>query len=76
MIEKGCKMNVERLVKISSHGFEKRKMIHEAAMNGEIIAYILHPITKEVIKVHPETVKRLKDGEVLTVKDVLNERWH
>jgi hypothetical protein len=45
-------------------------------MNGELIAYILHPITKEAIKVHPETVRRLKAGEVLTVKDVLSKGWH
>jgi hypothetical protein len=69
-------MNVEILEKISSHSKEKRDLIHKAAVEGDIIAYILHPITKEVIKVHPDTVKRLKAGEVLTVRDVLSKGWH
>lgn len=69
-------MDVAKLVHVNTHNKEKAEMIHKAAMNGELIAYILHPITKEAIKVHPETVRRLKAGEVLTVKDVLSKGWH
>lgn len=69
-------MNYERLVKINEHDKEKRNLIHQAAINGEISVYIRHPITNEPIKVHPDIVKRLKDGEVLTMKDVLSKGWH
>jgi len=54
---------------------EERDMALEAMSTGELGAWIKHPITHEFIKVHPDIVKRMKEGESISVDEILKKSF-
>lgn len=68
-------MKNKEMVKPNIYGKRLEKKIIDAAKNGELSAFVKHPITGESIRVHPELIKRMQDGEKFSIEDILNKKF-
>jgi hypothetical protein len=66
----------ENLVSLNSKKYKKhKKEIINASVSGELSAYCIYPITGNPIRVHPDLVKRMREGETLSIEEILNKKF-
>lgn len=59
-------------VKSDFKGEVVKEKIIDAALKGDLDAYIVHPLTKKAIKVPSELINKMKGGETVTLSDIEN----
>ena len=64
-----------KFVKANYKGNKIKQKINEAAESGELRAFVKCDITGEMIRVHPDLVKRMRQGETLTIDEVRSKKW-
>ena len=64
-----------KLIKFDSVNDKHKDMVSSAAAKGDISAWIKNPLTQELIRVHPDIVKRMKDGESISVAEILKKSF-
>ncbi len=71
-------MNVEKnkLVSLNSKKYKKyKKEIMKATADGELRAFAKHPVTGLPIRVHPDLIKRMQEGESFTIEEIVNKKF-
>jgi len=66
----------KKFVKIGNRTKKFQKSVFNAASVGQLSTYIKHPITGEYIKVHPDIVKKITNGEKVTLYDIENQKFN
>lgn len=65
----------KKLVNIKSLNKKQKDIFNKYGINGELSCYIKCPFTGMPYKVHPDIVKRLSNGERLTLEEILNKKF-
>lgn len=64
------------LIKMDSINEKGRKIALDAMSTGELGAWMKHPVTHKFIKVHPDIVKRMKEGESISIEEIINKSFN
>jgi hypothetical protein len=64
-----------KYVRPNYRGEKYKKIIHDAAENGEIRAFVDNPQTGLKIRVHPDLIKKMRNGERVTIDDIKNKKF-
>lgn len=63
------------LVKADYKGKKYAKKVYDSATNGELRAFIKHPETGRAIRVHPDLIKRMHNGETISIYEILMKKF-
>lgn len=65
------------LVSINNEKYKKHKgKILDATASGELRAFAKCPETGEVIRVHPDLIKRMQNGESFSIQEIKEKQWN
>ncbi len=65
-----------KLVSINHKKYKKyKKELWKATSEGELRAFAKHPITGIPIRVHPDLIKRMQEGETFTIEEIINKKF-